>query len=235
MKKYNHYSILAAIFRYPDNGYKEHVVECMSLLNEHNPSAAKEMLRFAEFVKNEPLYKIEEVFNKTFHIQAICYLDLGYVLFGEDYKRGEFLVKMKNEQRLVNNDCGDELSDNLTNVLTLMTLIDDQEFLNEFSVRILIPAIEKMLSEFEASRMALKEKILKKKHKVLIQEGLPNKNIYQHALQALLMVVQKDFEGIHYEETKVNPSIGGNFLVNCDSCATDEKPATQKVKEKETV
>ena len=141
-------------------------------------------------------------------------------------KRGEFLVNMKQEQRIVNNDCGEELPDNLACVLTMMSLTDNEQFLNEFSVRILIPAIEKMLSEFEASRMALKSKILKKKHKVLIQEDLPNKNIYQYALQSLLKVVKKDFEQIHYEETKVNPSIGGNFLVNCDSCAVDDKPVT---------
>lgn len=202
----------------------------MDFLQHHNKEAAKEMLRFADFIKNESLNKIEEVFNKTFHIQAICYLDLGYVLFGEDYKRGDFLVKMKMEQRKVNNDCREELPDNLANVLTLMSLIEDEDFLNEFSVRIMIPAIKKMLTEFEASRMALKEKILKKKHKVLIQENLPNKNIYQHALQSLLMVTQKDFEHIEYEETKVNPTIGGNFLVNCDSCATDQKPVSQAAK-----
>jgi hypothetical protein len=45
---------------------------------------------------------------------------LGYVLFAEDYKRGDFLVKVKNEQRKVNNDCGEELADNLPNILTLM-------------------------------------------------------------------------------------------------------------------
>lgn len=230
MRDNNHYNVLSAIFRYPQEGYKDKVEECMNFLKHHNPEASKELLPFVEFVKNEPLNRVEEVFNKTFHIQAICYLDLGYVLFGEDYKRGEFLVNMKQEQREVNNDCGEELPDNLGNVLTLMSLTDNQEFLNEFSVRILIPAIGKMLSEFEASRMELKSKILKKKHKVLIQENLPNKNIYQYALQSLLKVIQKDFEQIHYEETKVNPSIGGNFLVNCDSCAVDNKPVTKTAK-----
>lgn len=229
MRNTNHYNLISALFRYPKDGYKENVTECMNFLQNHNSVAFTEMLHFADFIKKEPLNIIEEVFNKTFHIQAICYLDLGYVLFGEDYKRGEFLVNMKQEQRKVENDCGEELPDNLSNVLTLMSLTKDEEFVNEFFVRIMIPAIKKMLGEFEASRMELKAKFLKKKHKVLIQENLPNKNIYQHALQSLLLVIQKDFEHIHYEETKVSPTIGGNFLVNCDSCAVDHKPQSQTV------
>ena len=225
MERSHHYIILAELFRYPQEGYKERIRECYHVLRSHNLEAAEEIEPFVDFVKHEPAFRVEEVFNKTFHIQAICYLDLGYVLFGEDYKRGEFLVNMKREQRNINNNCGEELADNLANVLTLMALTEDEDFLDEFAVRIVIPAIKKMLYEFEASRMDLKRKIMKKKHKVLIQEDLPNKNIYQHALQSLLMVMEQDFVNVHYEETVVNPTIGGNFLVNCDSCSVDHKPA----------
>ena len=228
MEKYRHYKHLAALFQYPGEGYQKKVKDCMQFLKYYNPQGAEELQTFWHFVMNEPQYVVEEVFNKTFHIQAICYLDLGYVLFGEDYKRGEFLVNMKQEQRNVSNDCGEELPDNLANVLTLLSISTDEQFINEFAVRILIPAIQKMLDEFEASRMEIKSRVMKKKHKVLIQENLPNKNIYQHALQSLLMIVQKDFEHIQFTETVVNPSIGGNFLVNCDSCAPDQTSKPQK-------
>ena len=123
---------------------------------------------FIDFINNTDFYDIEEIFGKTFHIQSICYLDLGYVLFGEDYKRGEFLVQMKKEQRLANNDCGEELADNLPNVLKLMTLLKDEQFLNELAVRIVIPSISKMLDEFDASRIALKDKIRKKNFELFL-------------------------------------------------------------------
>jgi nitrate reductase assembly molybdenum cofactor insertion protein NarJ len=51
----------------------------------------------------------EELYTKTFDVQPICYLDLGYVIFGEDYKRGAFLLHMQEEQQKVNNDCGTDL------------------------------------------------------------------------------------------------------------------------------
>lgn len=53
------------------------------------------------------------------------HLDLGYVMFGEDYKRGAFLLNMQIEQQKINNDCGTDLPDNICNVLDLMTLSKD--------------------------------------------------------------------------------------------------------------
>ncbi len=149
MKTREQYISLANLFRYPDEDYKKNVSECAKMLKENYHEAYSEILPFVQFVEANGLYEIEEVFGKTFHIQAICFLDLGYVLFAEDYKRGEFLVKMKDEQRRANNDCGDELADNLPNVLTLMAIMKDEEFLGEFAVRIVEPSLEKMLAEFD--------------------------------------------------------------------------------------
>ncbi len=224
----SHYSLFAALFKYPAEGYQNDVRECMNLLEMSYPDAAVEIKRFVDYSTSESTDTVEELFSKTFHIQAICFLDIGYVLFGEDYKRGEFLVHMKQEQAKVGHDCGEELSDNLSNVLMLLTKTKDEEFLNELAVRVLIPALKKMLEEFDAARLALKDKILRKKHKVLIQEDIVNRNIYNHAIQALVMVLEKDFAGISYEPTQVKPEIGGvNFLANCDSCATPEKTSTE--------
>lgn len=221
----SHYRLLSALFQYPVTGYQNRVQRCMQHLQKYYPEAADEMNRFVDYTTSESIDKVEELFNKTFHIQAICFLDIGYVLFGEDYKRGEFLVHMKQEQAKVGHDCGEELPDNLANVLTLLTKTEDEEFLNELAVRVLLPALNKMLEEFDAARLEMKDRILKKKHKVLIQEDIQNRNIYNHALKALVLVLEKDFAGINYEPTQVRPEIGGvNFLANCDSCATPEKP-----------
>ena len=62
----------------------------------------------------------QEYYISTFDVQAICFLDIGYVLFGEDYKRGIFLVNIKKEQIKAGNDCGSELPDHLPNILTLL-------------------------------------------------------------------------------------------------------------------
>lgn len=215
------YNLLANLFRYPKEGYVEQVKECTSYLKEHYPIAYHQILPFADVIGEKDLYEIEELFGKTFHIQAICYLDLGYVLFAEDYKRGDFLVQMKNEQRKVNNDCGVELADNLPNAMSLLPLLEDAEFMEELAVRMYIPALEMMIKEFETARMALKEKVRKKKEKVLIQENLSNMNIYKYALEATLTVLQADFNVTAFEEQKIKADPLSSFLPNCESsCAT---------------
>ncbi len=229
MKDRQQYNMLANLFRYPKEGYIDRVNDCSDYLKLNYPEAHKELLPFTDFVNNNGLYDIEEVFGKTFHIQAICYLDLGYVLFAEDYKRGEFLVQMKNEQRKVNNDCGEELADNLPNVLTLMAILEDKEFLGEFAVRVVTPALEKMLNEFDEARMALKDKVRKKKQKVILVEDMKNKNIYQYALQAISMVVEEDFKGVNYNDPVIVPTIGLDVLSCNTSCSTPQ-PA-EKTKE----
>ena len=217
----DHYKILAELFKYPKEGYKDRVKECMEMLNYKYPEAAVTFERFFEYIQGKTLYEIEEVFGITFHIQAICFLDIGYVLFGEDYSRGEFLVNMKAEQAKINHDCGEELADNLPNVLQLMSISEDNEFVQELSVRAVIPALEKMLTEFKASRMEIRKKIMKKKQKAIIMQDVKDDivegNIYQNVIQALLIVLQSDFEGVNYDDEEIEQSLS-NFLPDCGTC-----------------
>ncbi len=220
----NQYNLLANLFRYPQGNYVQQVNECARYLSEFYPSAYKELLPFVNWVNNQNEFEIEEVFGKTFHIQAICYLDLGYVLFAEDYKRGEFLVQMKNEQRKAKNDCGCELADNLPNVLTLMAILQDEDFLDEFAERVMKPALGKMLKEFDDARIALKDKVRKKKQKVIIMEDLVEKNIFQYTLLALKKVVDLDFQEEKYNDPVIVPTLGIDAL-NCNSgCSPTQQP-----------
>ncbi len=230
MTSKKHYNAFAALFRYPVQGYREKTNTCLQLIRSDYKEAAEVMKRFVEFINNESLDKVEEIFTRTFHIQAICYLDLGYVLFGEDYKRGDFLVHMKQEQRKINNDCGEELPDNLANVLSFMHKTPEEEFLNEFATRILIPAVKKMLKEFDTAKLDLKRKILRKKHRALIEENAEHGNVYQEVLKALLIVLEKDFESVKYKPTEVKPSFGAQYFTNCGTCAPTYL-STEKLKQ----
>jgi nitrate reductase assembly molybdenum cofactor insertion protein NarJ len=212
------YEILSELFKYPSHDYHDKVNDCMSMLQSDYPDAAKSFTRFSDYINSKQLFEIEEVFGFTFHIQAICFLDIGYVLFGEDYNRGEFLVNMKREQAKINHDCGEELADNLPHVLHLLAKSEDEELVQELSIRAVIPAIEKMLEEFQQSRMELKAKVMKKKQKAIIMEDIVDGNIYQNAIQSLLFVLKNDFKGIEYEVKVAAPSLS-NFLPNCDTAS----------------
>ena len=225
------YRAMAKVFAYPAEGYHYDVEFCQNLLEAQYPDAAADFRRFSEFVHNHSESECELIFTKTFHIQAICYLDLGYVIFREDYKRGEFLVNMKEEQAKVDNDCGSELPDNLANVLELMARTQDQEFLEELAVGVMQPALTSMIAEFDDARVQLKEKVLKKMHKALLQQDLEGGNIYRDALAALQKVLAKDFAGIHYDNASLQPMIGGAFLQNCGTGGCNTNPLQAPVKQ----
>ncbi len=194
----------------------------------------QEFTRFSDYMARSTNEQIEEIFGKTFHIQAICFLDLGYVIFGEDYKRGEFLVKMKKEQRDNNNDCGIELADNIPNVLNLLTIHKDESFINELMVMIMIPAMEKMLTEFDASKLKMREKVMNKKTKVIIMRDIKDGNIYKNALSALLLVFKEDFKEVEYKnEVEIIPAYAKSFVhSDCgDGCSTSI-PTPDQIKQR---
>lgn len=199
MKNYEHYIVFADLLRYPGADYPEKAVKCLGILQKDYPAVAEEIQPFVDYICSHTRDEYEELYTKTFDVQPICYLDLGYVIFGEDYKRGAFLLHMQEEQLKAKNDCGTDLSDNISNMLTLFTKTDNQELLDELAVKILIPGIEKMISEFKQARVDLKMKILKKLHRAVIQEELNHGNVYRNLFSSMLYVFNKDFENVSFK------------------------------------
>lgn len=193
MKDKNTYLHLAELFRYPESNAPEKVLACQENLESVYPEAAAILEPFTKYFISLNEDKREEFFTKTFDVQPICYLDLGYVIFGEDYKRGTFLQNMKEEQRRVGRDCSPELPDHLFHVLHLMTIHPDKEFVSELAAKIMVPGVKKMIQEFDQAKVALKIKVIKKLHHALIEEELNQGNLYERAFKALLYVMEKDF------------------------------------------
>jgi nitrate reductase assembly molybdenum cofactor insertion protein NarJ len=92
----------------------------------------------------------EDLYIRTFDIHAICFLEVGYVLFGEDYKRGHLLVKLHEVLKEFGIDPRGELADHLPTLLELLPKLrsarpEEAEALVE---KIIFPALEKMLQGF---------------------------------------------------------------------------------------
>lgn len=204
MERMTHYSKLADVFRYPAADYLQRVRRCRTELETAYPEASEEFGKFVSYAIDVTHQQREELFVKTFEVQALCYLDLGFVIFGEDYKRGMFLVHMKREHERVGNEYGTELPDHLANVLVLIEKTTDEEFRNDLVAGIAIPAIRKMLEGFESNRVKDRMARLKQRHDAVLQESLNYGNVYQYALKALLMVLERDFAHAEFDvqETK---------------------------------
>ena len=120
-----YYSLIANLFEYPGEDFTAKVKKVQTSLDEHYPEAGKLLVPFTDFMSKANLITQQELFIRSFDVQAVTTLDLGYVMFGDDYKRGELLVNLNREHREVKNDCGVELSDHLPNVLRLLPKMKD--------------------------------------------------------------------------------------------------------------
>jgi nitrate reductase molybdenum cofactor assembly chaperone len=209
-----HYEQLAGLFSYPDKDFVDRVRQAQTLLDTRYPAAGEAMTPFTDFVAGASLTTLEELYTRSFDVQAITTLDLGYVLFGDDYKRGALLVNLNKEHRDVGNDCHNELADHLPNVLRLLPKMEDRELRAELVERIVGPALQKIIGEFDPGKIDSKKKVYLKHHKTWIDWSEDFGTVFQRPLVALYTVLQEDFD-MTVKTTRPTPSV--DFLKNIDS------------------
>jgi nitrate reductase assembly molybdenum cofactor insertion protein NarJ len=203
VNRYAHYQGLACLFEYPLAGYASKVDQAIQVIERVCPDAVDDIRRFRELLPVEDLRAMQELFMRSFDVQAITTLDLGYVLFGDDYKRGELLSNLNREHREAGNECGSELADHLPNVLRLLPRLEDPELIEELIQEIVAPALSEMIGEFTHERIDKKNKAYRKHYKTLIETpSLPERlaaeqreatTLYQFPLRALYATLKRDF------------------------------------------
>lgn len=133
---------LAGLLRYPEADYPQRSevslrlapVECRALLEA-----------FAQAVSQFDLRELEELFTRTFDMNPVCSLEIGWHLFGENYERGLLLVRMREELRRYGLKESSELPDHLTHVLELLGHME-RERAADFTAACVLPALEKMVA-----------------------------------------------------------------------------------------
>lgn len=208
---------LGELFKYPTESMNSQLIQCQIMLNTTYPEEARLIAPFIETLLGMNQYDKEELFIKTFDVQAICYLDLGYIIFGEDYKRGSFLIQMKQEQLRAGVDHSPELPDHLCHVLTLLEVHPDKHFIDELVVNIVLPAIKQNIDEFESAKVDLKLKALRKMHRAILQEDTYFGNIYQLAFKALYQVLTKEFEHVLATAIPLSNTNPSDFISTCST------------------
>ncbi|MEE9598262.1 MAG: hypothetical protein V3V96_15930, partial [Acidiferrobacterales bacterium] len=164
-----HLQLLASLFEYPDADYPDRVRDIKDILSGRYSDATAELERFIELLPVNDLQKMQELFTRSFDVQAVTTLDVGYVLFGDDYKRGILLANLNREHRNAGIDTGTELADYIPNLLRLMAVIEDEEVLRDLAYAILAPALLEMIGEFSTERIQKRNKSYKKHYKTLIE------------------------------------------------------------------
>lgn len=195
-KNITHYEKLAKLFQYPESDYKQKVKEAGTVLRDFYPETLTMFKEFSNFVSNSTLDAITEIFTRTFDVQAITTLDVGYVLFGDDYKRGELLVNLNREHREAANECTDELADNLSNLLSLLPKMQNHEIRDDLVEIIIMPGLIKIINEFDNKNINLKNKIYKKQYKTIIEQSEDYGRIFLIPLLVVFKIIENDFGDI---------------------------------------
>lgn len=134
---------LADVLAYPREGFDASIAACRERLAAGCPEAARPIAEFAAAVADRPLHELEELFTATFDFNPAATLEVGWHLFGEDYERGAFLVRMREEMRRFGVAESAELPDHLAHVLRVLGRSDAAPA-HELARACVRPAVEKM-------------------------------------------------------------------------------------------
>jgi nitrate reductase molybdenum cofactor assembly chaperone NarJ/NarW len=143
MTRANEFDLLASLLGYPREEYLSNAVLCLEQLANSDPEAAVPLGEFLVQTQNSSLEEIQELYAGTFDFDPTCSLEVGWHLFGENYERGEFLVKMRGEMRRLGVAESTELPDHLTHALAALGHMEPLEAA-DFATACLFPALDKM-------------------------------------------------------------------------------------------
>ena len=131
------------LLSYPDSQTATAAELLYVVLQGEIPLAAQQAAEFGEFIERHSLWELEEEFARTFDVNPTCALEVGWHLFGEEYARGMFLVRMRQELRKYGLSESTELPDHISHVLALVAEMPDDEA-TRFVQACVLPAVETM-------------------------------------------------------------------------------------------
>jgi nitrate reductase molybdenum cofactor assembly chaperone len=143
MKSASEFDLLAALLRYPVDGYLDAAELCLEALSKSDRDAAMLVGQFLAQTRDFSVENLQELYIATFDLDPKCALEVGWHLFGENYERGEFLVKMRGTLRRLGISESTELPDHIMHALEAIGRMEPEEGA-EFATACLFPALDKM-------------------------------------------------------------------------------------------
>lgn len=145
------YPLLAALLEYPTAEWHDLVEKAAQILAQQGGSVASAWTAFFEAVQWVPIDQMQERYVQTFELSSNCTLEAGYHLFGDTYKRGEFLAHLRKEQESIGVDGGRQLPDYLPLLLRMVPRIEDAELREALRDDCILPAVRTMTDRLEAA------------------------------------------------------------------------------------
>ncbi|MCK5203170.1 MAG: nitrate reductase molybdenum cofactor assembly chaperone [Desulfobacterales bacterium] len=172
---------LGDLLDYPDVQLSTYASECVQLLASTLPDASHQIKRFLDFVGSTTQGRMEEIYTGTFDMNPACYIFAGYILFGESFNRGKFLVRLQKEYRERGFSAGNELADHLAVMFKFMAILDPNEHTAQLLMKeCFVPVLMKMNTGFKNEN--------------------ENPNPYRQVLRAILSVLEQTMEDEQKQE-----------------------------------
>jgi nitrate reductase delta subunit len=178
------FHLFADLLEYPQSSLTESVRECEALVSPGNPEAATLLHGFRSFVEDAPLGQVQELYTRTFDLDATYHPYVGHHLFGESYKRSAFMVGLKERYKAYDFVVEGELPDHLAVMLRYLSICEDDSQVAEIVRDAMTPALERMV------------KVDAKADEGAPDEGAPEEHdleheVYPELLHALRLVLQE--------------------------------------------
>jgi len=134
---------LARLLEYPRLDWEARLQEAARCVGTGFPGASELLQPFLDFARATPITGLEELFALTFDNTDERALEVGWHVYGENYTRGTFMVRMRRQLREQGLEENGELPDHLSHVLGLLGRLPPDEA-GELAVRAVLPAVRKV-------------------------------------------------------------------------------------------
>jgi nitrate reductase delta subunit len=139
------YERLADLLEYPGGDWGVQFETCKRQVSAESPDLASDFLEFCRKVGNLSVAELQEFYTRTFDLNPVCALEIGYHVFGENYKRGVLLAKLRETESPYGLGQDHQLPDYLPVLLRLLVRLEDVELRSALISEFMIPAVEKMV------------------------------------------------------------------------------------------
>jgi nitrate reductase delta subunit len=171
------YLCFADLLDYPQPDLPAQAHTCARLLASDFPEASGQIQGFAERASGTSQGRLEEIYTGTFDVNPACYIFAGYMLFGEGFNRGKFLVRLQEKYRQHDFSQGNELADHVAVIFRFLGILEpDDPTVQVLIEDCLTPVITKMNAGFK--------------------NDSANPNPYQQVLLAIQSVLERTQEAI---------------------------------------
>ncbi len=140
---------LANVLEYPTEDWFLRFRELKDLSLQKELRGGAHLADFCLKINRFSLKELQELYTRTFDLNPVCALEVGYHLFGEDYKRGEFLARLRESENPYQLGQERQLPDYMPVVLRLLVRMDDSELRASLIGYCLLPALKKMNTAFK--------------------------------------------------------------------------------------